>query len=269
MLSRAGEEVKVLAGGTDLLVNLKKNQGTCTGLVNIKTLPGLTGINFTALTMRIGALTKISAIVENESLQAEFPVLRAAAQSLGTPQIRNLATVGGNLCNASPAADLAVALLVYGAKVFMTGPHGTREMLLEQFITGPGQTALAKGEILTAVELVRPAATANGAFMKHGKRKSHEIAIVNLAVLLLPDQDHSTIAEAKIALGAVAPTPLRARRAEEILINQQAGDSLWERAAVEAMAEVHPIDDARSTAGYRTEMVGVLLKRVLRTAWEG
>ena len=269
MLSQAGESVKLLAGGTDLLVRMKRKQVNCTGIINLKKLPGLDQIVFDGQTLRIGALTKISGVVENETIKEYFPILATAARSLGTPQIRNLATVGGNLCNASPAADVVPALLVYGACLQISGVQGTREITLDKFLLGPGQTALAKGEIVTAIELVPPVTDARGVFIKHGKRKSHEIAIVNLAVLLEPNQDNTSVAAAKIALGAVASTAIRVRQAEEALTNQKADENLWELAAAEAMAAVDPIDDVRSTAGYRKQMAGVLTKRALRMAWGG
>lgn len=269
LLSNLGEKARPLAGGTDLLVKMKKGPINWSGIVNLKGLTELKGINFEGQTITIGALTPISALMANSLVGVHFPVLVEAARSLGTPQIRNLATVGGNLCNASPAADVALVLLIYEARLLIMGPKGPRKVPVQEFYAGPGQTVLEPGEILTAVEMDVPPLNSKGVFVKHGKRKSHEIALVNVAVLITPRPGTKQIARARIAVGAAASTQLRLQEAEESLSDTVVTVDALERAAELAEAAVNPIDDVRSTAGYRKQMVKVLTKRALQEAWGG
>ena len=269
ILANLGDQVRPLAGGTDLLVKMKKGPINWRGIVNIKGLTELKGINYEGLTITIGALTQISSLIENPLVRIHFPVLVEAARSLGTPQVRNLATIGGNLCNASPAADVALVLLMYEARLLIIGPSGSRKVPVQEFYVGPSQTVLQQGELLTAIEMDLPPLNSKGVFYKHGKRKSHEIALVNVAVLLTPQPGTKQIARARIAVGAVASTPLRIEDAEDSLTDSLATLSAFEQAAELAKQAVNPIDDVRSTASYRKQMVGVLTRRALVEAWGG
>jgi len=268
ILANLGDQVRPLAGGTDLLVKMKKGPINWRGIVNIKGLTELKGINYEGLTITIGALTQISSLIENPLVRIHFPVLVEAARSLGTPQVRNLATIGGNLCNASPAADVALVLLMYEARLLIIGPSGSRKVPVQEFYVGPSQTVLQQGELLTAIEMDLPPLNSKGVFYKHGKRKSHEIALVNVAVLLTPQPGTKQI-RARIAVGAVASTPLRIKDAEDSLTDSLATLSAFEQAAELAKQAVNPIDDVRSTASYRKQMVGVLTRRALVEAWGG
>ncbi len=256
-----------LAGGTDLLPKLQKGQVSGSGVVNLKHVPELAGLGMERTSLRIGALTTVSSLLANKEVSTYFPALAGAARALGTPQIRNLATVGGNLCNASPAADLAVVLLAYEGRFKLAGPGGARTLAAQDFFIGPGQTALTQGEILTAVEIDIPPLHSRSAFLKHGLRKSHEIALVNAAVQLTLESGTDKIAATRIALGAVAPTPLRVRTAEAVLVGTRGGSAAWDEAAEKVMAAVAPIDDIRSTGAYRRHIAGVLTRRALHEAW--
>ena len=269
ILANMGDQVRPLAGGTDLLVKMKKGPINWRGIVNIKGLTELKGINYEGVTITIGALTQISSLIENPLVRIHFPVLVDAARSLGTPQVRNLATIGGNLCNASPAADVALVLLMYEARLLIMGPSGSRKVPVQEFYVGPSQTVLQQGELLTAIEMDLPPLNSKGVFYKHGKRKSHEIALVNVAVLLTQQPGTKQIARARIAVGAVASTPLRIKDAEDSLTDSLATLSAFEQAAELAKQAVNPIDDVRSTASYRMQMVGVLTRRALVEAWGG
>lgn len=269
LLANMGDQVKALAGGTDLLVKMKKGPINWKGIVNIKGLAELKGIIYEGETVTIGALTQISSLIENPLLSRHFPVLVDAARSLGTPQVRNLATIGGNLCNASPAADVALVLLMYEARLLIMGPSGSRKVSVQEFYVGPGQTVLQQGEILTAIEIDLPPLNSKGVFYKHGKRKSHEIALVNVAVLLTPQAGTKQISRARIVVGAVASTQLRIKAAEDSLTDSLATLSAFEQAAELAKEAVNPIDDVRSTASYRKQMVGVQTRRALVEAWGG
>ncbi|KLU61289.1 carbon monoxide dehydrogenase medium chain [Peptococcaceae bacterium CEB3] len=269
LLSNLGEKGRPLAGGTDLLVKMKQGPANWNGIVNLKGLTELKGIAFDGQTITIGALTRVSDMMADSWVGLHFPILVEAARSLGTPQIRNIATIGGNLCNASPAADVALVFLIYEARLHIMGPKGARKVPVQEFYTGPGQTVLEPGEILTAVEMDVPPLNSKGVFVKHGKRKSHEIALVNVAVLITPQPGTKLIARARIAVGAVASTQLRLREAEESLSQTVVTADVLERAAELAEAAVNPIDDVRSTAAYRRQMVRVLTKRALQKAWGG
>lgn len=258
-----------LAGGTDLMRTLKKTGFTDYGVLNLKRIPELGGIEFDGQVMSVGALTTVSTLVAHPEVNRHFPALAQAARALGTPQIRNLATIGGNLGTASPASDLAPALLVYQARLNLLGPDGARVMAINEFFKGPGQTGLAPGEIITRIDLTVPAAGTVGAFLKHGVRKSHEIALVNTAVLLVPLRASAAIAEARIALGAVGPTVFRATQAEEQLAGAEGGPVSFERAARAAQEMTSPISDVRAGNDYRKHMAGVLVKRALLQAWGG
>ncbi|HBV89159.1 MAG TPA: hypothetical protein DEF42_21505 [Desulfosporosinus sp.] len=267
ILADRADQVRALAGGTDLLVKMKKGLTNWKGIVNLKGLTELKGFIYEGQTISIGALTQISALIDNPLLSLHFPALVDAARSLGTPQVRNLATVGGNLCNASPAADVALVLLMYEARLLIMGPNGSRQVSIQEFYVGPGQTVLQQGEILTAIEIDLPPLNSKGVFFKHGKRKSHEIALVNVAVLLTPHPGRKQIAQARIAVGSVASTQLRIKDAEDSLTNSLATLSAFEQAAELVKEAVNPIDDVRSTASYRKQMVGVLTRRALVEAW--
>ncbi|MHB1405950.1 MAG: FAD binding domain-containing protein [Desulfitobacteriaceae bacterium] len=258
-----------LAGGTDLVRTFKRIGFKGHGVINLKKIPELSGVKFDGQVMSIGALSTVSELLANSEVTEYFPVLAQAARALGTPQIRNLATIGGNLCTSSPASDLVPALLIYQAKIRITGPNGEREVAVNEFFKGPGQNVLDRGEILTRIDLNLPVPGTIGAFLKHGVRKSHEIALVNTAVLIIPVRGSDKIAVARIALGAVGPTPFRAWQAEEQLAGAEGGLPQFEEAAKIAQELASPIDDVRASADYRKHMAGVLVKRALFQAWGG
>ena len=185
---------------------------------------------------------------------------------MATVQVRNRATIGGSLCNASPSADTAPALIVLGARGKIVGVSGERVILLEDFFTGPGQTVLKSDEILGEVQVSNPPPRSGGVYIKQTVRKALDLAIVGVAVLVT--MEGPILREVKIALGAVAPTPIRARRAEEILRGRTITDGLLEKAGQMAMEESSPIDDVRSSAEYRRKMVKVLAMRAMRQAVE-
>ena len=230
-------------------------------VINVKRIPGLDRIEVSASAIRIGALTTLAALIEHPTIQAEYPVLPFTARYMGSPAIRHLATVGGNLCNASPAADLSPVLLVLDAEVGIVGPAGTRRLSLDRFFRGPGQTALAEAELLAWLEFPRKHAGWTVRYERLDVRRAMDIAIAGVALALR--RDGSRVAEARLALGAVAPTPLRVPAAEAALVEGGLGPAAVERAAELAMAAARPIGDVRATAEYRREMVGALVRRAL------
>lgn len=265
LLARYGPEARVLAGGTDLIVQMKMERLAPRYLVFIGYVPGLEGIAVQDGRTRIGARTSIRTLRNDPWVRARYPVLAEACASFSTTQVQVMGTLGGNLGNASPASDTAPALIVYGAEAIIQGLGGTRRVPVEEFFVGPGQSVLETGELLVAVELPPPQPGTGGAFLKMG-RVAADLAKVNAAVMLVREGEH--IADARLAFGAVAPTPLRARKAEAVLRGQRFGEEVVAEAARVASEEVRPIDDVRSAAWYRREITRVLAYDGLFLAWE-
>jgi carbon-monoxide dehydrogenase medium subunit len=262
-LLAAEPRAAVLAGGTDLMVHLRQAQRgkRPPAVVNVKRIPGLAAIHASADTIRIGALATLASLIEHPAIRAEYPVLPFTARYMGSPAIRHLATVGGNLCNASPAADLPPVLLTLDAEVEIVGPSGARRLPLERFFRGPGQTALAAGEILAWIEFPRRHAGWVLRYERLDVRRAMDIAIAGVALALR--RNGSRVTEARVALGAVAPVPLRVPDAEEALVAGGLHPNAVERAAQLAVAAARPIDDVRATVEYRRDMVGTLFRRAL------
>lgn len=258
LLDKYQGEAKVLAGGTDLLIKMKHKKTIPGYLVNIKRVPDLSYIHHDEKEgLRIGALTTIQAIRNSPLIKRKFSVLSEAAAVLGTRQVRNLATLGGNLCNASPAAECAPALLTLGAKAVVTGASGDRRIDLEEFFLGPDKNALQGDEILTEIEVPNLPAQTRGVYFKHSTRRI-DVAIVGVAVNITMEEGKCR--DIKIALGAVGPTPFRAKKAEDVLRGQELSGEALNEAARMASEESFPIDDIRGQADYRKKMVETLVK---------
>jgi CO/xanthine dehydrogenase FAD-binding subunit len=245
-------EARLLAGGTDVLVQLRDGRRVPPALIALSRVAGLAGIADEDGALIIGAATTVADL----AARCPLAVIAQAARAVGSPQIRNVATVGGNLCNASPCADLAPPLLVLDASVRLEGPEGRRSLPLEDFFEAPGQTRLRPGEILTAIEVPRPAPGTRAAFAKHG-RVAMDLALASVAVLVAPD------GRVRVAAGSVAPRPIRLRGVEAALA---ADPTAIAEARELAAREVQPISDVRAGAAYRRHLVGALLARALREA---
>lgn len=254
-LKEADPDAQFIAGGTDLMVGDDRPPT----LISLRSIPGLDGIEIGPPT-RIGAMTLVADVLAHPGIAARFPTINQACHLFASMQIRNAATVGGNLCNASPAADLAPPLLVHDARVRLAGPSGAREMALEELFVGPGRTALDKGEILTDVLLDAPPAGAASTFLRK-TRVRMDIALISVAVLL--ELDGARCTRARVAAGAVAPTPLRLKTVEARLEGETITPELAAEAGALAAQSVDPIDDIRTTAAYRRHMVGVYVKRAI------
>ena len=266
MLQRHGERARIVAGSTDFLVRWRAGFWHPDYVVNIQHVPGLSRVTYSRRNgLRLGALVTIQTLEQHPAIRQHYPALAAAAASFAGVQVRNLATVGGNICNASPSGDTLPALLVYGAECRLSGPDGHRQVPLDQLFTGPGQTVLAHDEVLTEITLPSPPPNTGSLYIKHSPRGAMDIATVGVASAITVDRSGVCI-EARIALGAVAPTPLRANAAEELLRGKQPDAELLQAAAELAMSAATPIDDVRGTAGYRRQMVGVLTRRTLEQA---
>jgi carbon-monoxide dehydrogenase medium subunit len=265
LLARHGGRARVLAGGTDLLVHMKMERVAPKALISIGNIPGLDRIALQDGHLHVGALATIRAIESEPRVQAHYPALTEACASFSTTQVQTMGTVGGNLANGSPASDSAPALIVFGAEVEITGLGGRRRLPLEDFFVGPGTTVLQNGELLTDVILPRPRIGTGSAFLKIA-RVAADIAKASGAVMVVCERGR--VADCRMAFGSVAPTPMRTRKAEQLLRGQAFSQELVDKASQMAAGEVTPIDDVRSEAWYRREAVRVLACDGLNRAWQ-
>ena len=264
-LSKEGSSAQVLAGGTDLIPRIKDRLTSPKYVVNIKGLPELQGMGKEREGFRIGALTTIRTLETSPVIRRQFPLLAQAAAALGSVQVRNIATVGGNLCHAVPSADTAPPLLSLNARATLIGPKGKRNLPLEDFFQGPRRTALQPGELLSELLLPPLPERWGGVYIKLGHRMAMDLAIVGVSALVVLDSA-GRFQDCRIGLGAVAPTPVRAKQAEEILRGEKFTEAALEKASEIGMGECQPIDDIRASRSYRCEMVKVLIHRAISQA---
>ncbi len=266
-LAEYGERGTVLAGGTDLLISMKKREKVPEHLINLKGIEDLKGIDYDGTAgIKIGGLTTLGELERSKIIKERFSVLWDAVNVMAAPQVRNLGTIGGNLCGAIPSADTAAPLIASGASVKLIGIKGERTVLVEDFFVGPGKSVLKGDEILTQVLIPNHPENGGGAYLKLMRRSAMDLALVGVAAQLMLDGAKKVCKGVKIALGAVAPTPIRAPKAEEILLNKEINEDLAADAGRVASREARPISDIRATEGYRTEMIGVLTKRAVMEA---
>ncbi len=262
-LTKCQGKAKVIAGGTDLLNQIRLKMIKPDYVVDIGYIPGLGYIQYGSEgQLSIGALATIRSLEMSAELQRHHPVIAQAAGLIGSMAIRNVGTIGGNLCHASPSSETAPSLIGLGASLKLIGPDGARTVALETFFTGPGQTVLRQGEIMVEIQVPPMPANTKGVYLKHSLRGTVNPAIVGVAAIAATDSERCK--EIKLALGAVAPTPIRAKRAEEILRGEKINDALIEKAAQAASDESSPITDVRASADYRKEMVKVFTRYALR-----
>jgi CO/xanthine dehydrogenase FAD-binding subunit len=256
-----------MAGGTDVLVKIKKGGLRPLRVIDMKGIPGMEGFSISRNRFSIGALTRIRTLETSPDVMKKLPLLAQAAGKLGSVQVRNKATLGGNLCNAAPSAETAPALLALDACAEIYGREGPRVVDLREFFTGPGSTILKEGEILTSLEIPLNGQTRQGAlYYKLANRKAMDIAFVGVAVLLEIDK-HDRISKARIALGAVAPSPIRAQSAEKVLEGKVLDNETVLKSAELAAKSCNPISDHRASAEYRRAMVHRLCQRGLLEAY--
>ena len=234
-------------------------------VVDLKKIRALRGIKATRKGLRIGAVTLMEEIASSPLVQSRYGMIAKGAAAVGSIQTRNRATLGGNLCNASPAADTAPPLIALSARARIAGSRRDREVPLEEFFIGPGKTCLQPNELLKEIFIPSPAGRSGSSFQRC-TRTAMDIALVNCAVFLSLVSKREIVADIRIALGAVAPTPVRAQPAEDVLKGKNPDKDAIEEAAERAVASVSPIDDVRSSASYRREMVRVLTRRAIEEA---
>jgi carbon-monoxide dehydrogenase medium subunit len=267
-LVQYGDKAKVFAGGTDLLVSMKKRETLPEHLVNLKGIEGLKGIKYDDKEgLRVGSLVTIGDIERSQIVREKFRTLYDAVTVMAAPQVRNLGTIGGNLCSAAPSADTAPPLIAVGAWVRLVGSRGERSIQVELLFKGPGESVINTDEILVEVLIPKPPRNSAGAYFKLMRRNSMDLALAGAAVFLRLNDGRRVCEEARIALGAVAPTPMRALNAEHALVGKEANEDVAAKAAKAASEEARPITDIRASKEYRKAMVGVLTKRAILEAF--
>ncbi len=267
IMRQNGPGGRFLAGGTDLVIAIKEKGLVPKYVVDLKRIPKLSGIREEADgSIAIGALTTMREVETSPLISKRFPFLARSAAEVGSIQIRNRATIGGNMANATPSADVAPALLVLEAKAKIAGAGSARTLPLEEFFRGPGQTVMSPEEILTEILIPKTPPELAGEYIKFSPREMMDLAYVGVAVALLLSPSDRRCEQVRIALGAVSPTPMRARKAESVLLNQILTTELVEKASEEAAQESKPISDVRSSADYRREMVRAMTRRALLNA---
>ncbi len=263
LLTRNGE-ARLFMGGTDVFVRMRDGVMTPRLLIDVKHLSGMTEIEFSKRRgLSIGAAVTMNALARHPAVEEHYPLLREALNSVASYQLRTRATMGGNLCNASPAADTAPAALVLGANLVVYGRQGERCIPLDEFFLGPGKTALKRGEFLMRIEMPPMPKGAVGHYYKLGRNAAGDLSIVGVAALGYPDKRSKSGYRFRLALASVAPTPLRVPAAEEILSASPFTAQVIEAAAAATMETAKPIDDVRSSAAYRKAMVKVLTRRAV------
>jgi carbon-monoxide dehydrogenase medium subunit len=270
LLREKGPGGRFLAGGTDLVIAMKEKGLLPNYIVDLKRVPAISGIRQNPDgSISLGALTTMYEIETSPLIKKKFHFLAQSAAEVGSIQIRNRATIGGNMCNATPSADTAPALIALGASAKISGGAGERSISLEEFFKAPGETVLKADEILTEIIIPRTPAGLVGEYIKFSPREMMDLAYVGVAVAYDFEPQKRTCAGVRIVLGAVAPTPIRAKRAEATVEGQALSESLAEKAGNIAAEEAKPISDVRSTADYRRAMVAAMTKRALLNAAVG
>ena len=264
-LVKGGKDARVMAGGTDLMVKIRHRALFPKQIISLKRIDGLDAITFDEKSgLTIGATALLADIASNPMILEHYPTVAAAAESTANVQVRNMGTVVGNLCNASPSADNAPTLIALNAMVNIAGPSGTRSMALDEFFRGPGMTALEDGELVTSVFVPTPPAGTGTAYISVSQRGQLDCSAIGLGAKVTLDGDRCT--DARIVVGACAPVPLRTKDAEKMLIGQELTDDVIRNAAQKASEETSPIDDVRATAAYRYKVTTVITIRALTDA---
>jgi carbon-monoxide dehydrogenase medium subunit len=270
LLKENGPGGRFLAGGTDLVIAMKEKGLLPKYIVDLKRVPGLGGIRENSDgSISLGALTTLYEIETSKLIKKKYPFLAQSAAEVGSIQIRNRATIGGNMANASPSADTSPALMALGATATIVSAGGERKILVEEFFKGPGQSVMNVDEIVTEITIPKTGPSLVGEYIKFSPREMMDLAYVGVAVAYNLAANDKKCTGVRIVLGAVAPTPIRAKRAEAVLEGQVLSEALAEKVGQIAAEEAKPISDVRSSADYRRAMVGTMTKRALLNAAVG
>jgi carbon-monoxide dehydrogenase medium subunit len=269
ILQSDGGGTKIMAGGTDLILQIKLGQLRPSLVVDVKKVPELNRLEWSQSGgLRIGAAVPLSKVLALSELPKEYGILLQACSTIGSMQIRNRGTIGGNICNAAPSADSVPALICLKARANLASTTGTRSIDMENLFTAPGETVIRNNELLIEIEVPTPPAPSAGCYLSHTTREEMDIAVTGVASFLTLSPQSSEIVEARIALGAVAPTPIRARDAEAGLAEKAITLEIIDKTAEKAAEAASPISDLRGSADYRCELIKILTRRTLRKACE-
>ncbi len=266
LLTKEKGPAHVLAGGTDLLVRMKTGLSDPALVVDIKRIPDMTAIKTTANGFRIGAGVSGAQLSAHKGICKAWPGVVEATNLIGSDQIQGRATMVGNLCNASPAADSVPAMVAAGAKAVIVGKGGRRTVPVEKVVTGPGSTCLKKGEVIEAVTLPKPAKRTGDAYLRFTPRTEMDIAVVGVGISMTIER--GVIKKARVCLGAVAPTAILVPAAARALVGSKLDDKALDKLAAACSKACNPIDDKRGTAAYRIRVAGVLARRAARIAYQ-
>ena len=267
VLAANGARARVLAGGTDLLVQLRGGRRSADVVVDGKFIPELNELSYDAQKgLTIGAAVPCYAIYEHKDVSSKYPGITDAASLIGSIQIQGRATLGGNLCNSAPSADAIPPIIVLGGVANISGPNGSRQVPVEDFCTGPGQNVLQPGEILISINMPAPQAHSGANYLRFIPRNEMDIAVAGVGSSVVLDASGQNFVSGKIALASVAPTPVFAKDAGDSLAGKPVSDATIDEAAQKAMADAKPINDMRGTIKQRVHLVGVLTRRTLNTA---
>ena len=268
LLRAHGADAKVLAGGTDLVPQMKERGRHPKAVVSLKNIDELRGIRFSAEGLTVGATTRFGVLQRDPMVVPHYPIIVQTAKLIGSLQTQNLATIGGNICNAAPSADAVPAFIITDTVATIQGSNGSRTIPLTDVFQGPGRTAIAPDELLTALTVPVPLPRAAGIYIRHMPRKELDIAIAGVGVYVQLDAAYDKITHARVCLASVGPTPLRATEAEAALLGQSATDELFRHVGDIAARESQPITDHRGSAIFRRTLVRGLTQRTLSQAVE-
>ncbi len=260
ILDQYGPKARVIAGGTDLMIQWKKKLLSPEYMVSLRNVPELNFIDCTGA-LSIGSATRHRSLELSEEIKRRYPIIYDAVSQLGSVQVRNSATIGGNLCNAAPSADTAPPMLVLDAEAVIQSSRGQRMVPITQFFKGPGKTAVAPGEVLSELRISEPLPRTGMAYWKHTRRKAMDLPILGVAMLISFEEDMQTCAKARIGLGVAAPTPMRAFKAEEYLVGKAVTVETLNKTGEIAAQEASPRTTIRGSEWYRRDMIKVLVKR--------
>jgi len=267
LLQNGGDTARILAGGTDLIVQARERKRDVSLLIDVKHIPELIGIEYSSDSgLVIGAATPLYQIYGNEDVKEHYPVIVEASTVIGGTAIQGRATLGGNLCNSSPAGDSLTAMMAINAFAHVAGPQGERDVPVEEFFTGPGRNVLATGEFVVSIHVASRKSGTGGAWQRFIPRNEMDIAVVNCGSYIAIEND--IVTDARVALGAVAATPIMVSDISEILIGQRLNDEIIGVAADAASKAATPIEDMRGSIKQRKHLAGVLTKRTIAIAAE-
>ncbi len=268
LMGSNGGSARMLAGGTDLLIMMRAGRRLAKLVVDAKSVPELNELSLTDSGLNLGAATSCKRIWDDEPVVQAYPALNDSASIIGSVQIQGRASVGGNLCNAAPSADCTPTLIVHSGVCTIAGPNGTRQVPVEEFCTGPGTNVLQPGELLVNIKLPSAPTNSGAHYLRFTPRNEMDIAVAGSAAFVQLDESKQNFASARISLAAVAPTPLFAKAAGDLLVGKPVNEESIQQAAEAAKAVAKPITDMRGTVDQRIHLVGVLTARALRKAVE-